>query len=315
MFLLFTPTGEAQKVINEYSRILSIQNADTTDVDSVQVSDTSIFEPGDTVLFIEMKGVQIYDPFTHPGFPTFWGTIYNRNNIGIYNILLINKVSNNYVIFTTNLRKLNPMKPGEVCQLVKIRGGKTVYEVNEPHTCKTWDPVTGAGGVFALIAGRKIVLNNVIDVTGKGFLGGDPDSSTTDYFEGSCSGAIDGFHLESHVDSSGRKGEGIVYEGYPYVRGNWFSANSGGGGNGKYSGGGGGGNFGKGGNGGKESQSCSPYDNLSGTGYFLDNFYDNSGLSKNRIIMGGGGGTSTQNPDSLRYATKGGNGGGIIILI
>jgi hypothetical protein len=31
--------------------------------------------------------------------------------------------------------------------------------------------------------------------------------------------------------------------------------------------------------------------------------------------MGGGGGTSTQNPDSLRFATKGGNGGGILILI
>lgn len=31
--------------------------------------------------------------------------------------------------------------------------------------------------------------------------------------------------------------------------------------------------------------------------------------------MGGGGGTGTQNPDSLRFATAGGNGGGIIILI
>jgi gliding motility-associated-like protein len=308
--------GEAQDttVINQYARIISIQNADTTDVDSVEVDHPEFFESEDTVLFIVMKGAEIY---THDDSdPDLWGHIYNINNTGIYNILLINDTSGNYVIFTTILRKLGTKKPGDVYQLVKVRGGQSVYEVNEPHTCKKWDPADGTGGVFVLIAGRKIVLNNVIDVTGKGFRGGDPNTPTPDSFEGNCTEAKLGFHAEIDADSSGRKGEGIVYEGFPYTRGNYFCASSGGGGNGKYSGGGGGGNFGAGGNGGKESESCSPVPNLGGLSGSIDPyFYSNSGKFPNRIFMGGGGGTGTQNPDSGRFATKGGNGGGIIILI
>ncbi len=315
-FLIYNQCGaQDTTIINKYARIISIQNADTTDVDSVEVSNAGIFASGDTVLFIVMKGAEIYTHDDDPD-PNYWGHIYDINNTGIYNILLVNDTVGNYIIFTTILRKLGTKKPGEIYQLVKVRGGQSVYEVNKPHTCKAWNPAEGTGGVFALIAGRKIVLNDVIDVTGKGFRGGDPNTPTTDYFKGNCTEAKLGFHAEVDVDSSGRKGEGIVYEGFPYTRGNYFCASSGGGGNGKYSGGGGGSNFGPGGNGGKESASCSPVPNLGGLSGSMDPYYySNSGQFPNRIFMGGGGGTSTQNLDSSRFATKGGNGGGIIILI
>jgi uncharacterized protein (TIGR02145 family) len=312
---LFPCTLKAQKVINEYARIVSIFNADTTNVDSVRV-DASVFEQGDTVLFIDMKGVEVYTPDNAPGFPAFWGLISNPNNTGIYNILLVYKVSGDIVVFTTKLRQLKPVKPGEVSQLVKISGGKDVCRIDEPLTCAPWDPVKGTGGVFALIAGRKIVINNTIDLSGKGFTGGNPNSPSVDYFTGSCSEAIDSFYTETAVDSSGRKGESIVYEGFPYTRGTLYVTHGGGGGNGKYSGGGGGGNYGPGGKAGQESESCLPGKvNLGGLGKDIANRYYNEGYFPNRIFMGGGGGTGTQNPDSGRFATKGGNGGGIIILI
>ena len=308
-FFSFYIPGNAQKVINEYAKVLEVFNADTTDVDSVKIN-TPIFQIGDTALFIVMKGTEVY---MSSGLE---GTLSNYHNIGIYNILLVFDVSDSIVIFTTRLRKLIAPGPGQITQLIKVRGGKDIYTINEPLTCKPWDPSDGTGGVFILVAGRKIVLNSNIDVSGKGFLGGNPNVPAVDYFTGNCSEAIDLFYTESAYNSSGRRGESVVYEGFPYTRGRSFVAHGGGGGNGKYSGGGGGGNWGQGGNGGMESENCKPNgNNLGGLGNTISNYYQNTGDRNNRIYMGGGGGTSTQNPDSIRFSTNGGNGGGIIILI
>lgn len=321
-FFSFKP-GDAQEIINEYARIVNIFNADTTDVDSVEVNNAQIFEPLDTALFIVTKGATIFGPWNTAS-RSSWGKIYNWSNIGRYNILLVDTVIDDFVIFSTRLRSLYSSMAGEIAQLIKVRGVKDVYIVDKPLTCKPWDPVTGTGGVFALIAGRKIVLNNTIDVTGKGFKGGDPDSTllrvySPDYFTGNCTEAKDSFYLESAFDSSGRKGESVAYEGFPYTRGMLYTAHGGGGGNGKYSGGGGGGNYGQGGNGGFVSEKCSPTSPpLGGRGYTISIYYKNRTEDleyENRIFIGGGGGTSTQNPDSSRFATKGGNGGGIIILM
>ncbi len=313
-------TVSSQTVINEYAKVKQVYNADPTDPDSVKVNDVQWFTEGDTVLFITMKGATVNGPWNMPLFPENWGKYDNYGNIGRYNILLVYKVDilNKIVIFSTKLRDLYPRMAGEIAQLVKVRGGEDVYEVNESLTCKAWDPSDSTGGVFALIAGRKIVLNATIDVSGKGFLGGNPEVPTVDTFRGGCSEAVGLLYTESAFDSAGRKGESAVYEGFPYTRGMKFILNGGGGGNGKYSGGGGGGNFGKGGNGGRESESCSPTVNLGGEGYDISALYKNESEAlefANRIFMGGGGGTGTQKPDNSRLATKGGNGGGIIILI
>jgi hypothetical protein len=312
--------GSSQDIINEYARVVNVFNKDTTDVDSVEIN-TQIFEDGDTALFIMMKGADVYTQINTNGFPEFWGQVKDIRNTGIYNILLVYKTPGNYVIFTTKLRQLKTIKSGEVAQMVKIRGGQDEYLVDKPLTCAPWDPVTGTGGVFALIAGRKIILNSTIDVSGKGFYGADPSATihkvpSIDYFTGKCSEAVDSFYTEAAADSAGRKGESFAYEGFPFTRGMLFTAfTGGGGGNGKYSGGGGGGNWGTGGQGGRESASCNPgMKNLGGLGNYNTSYY-NTALFPNRIFMGGGGGTGTQNPDSNRFATKGGNGGGIVILI
>ena len=59
--------------------------------------------------------------------------------------------------------------------------------------------------------------------------------------------------MDDAVDTAGKKGEGIIFEGFPYTRGLGYVANAGGGGNARYSGGGGGGQYGTGGQGGMES--------------------------------------------------------------
>lgn len=319
MLSIFVP-GNAQNVINEYAKVVNVFNKDTTDVDSVEI-DSQIFKSGDTALFIVMKGADVYTHANAAGFPEFWGQVRSIRNTGIYNILLVYKITGNYVIFTTRLRKLNPFKAGEIAQMVKVSGGEDVYLVDEPLTCAPWDPITGTGGVFALIAGRKIILNSVIDVSGKGFRGGNPDTTlqkvpSVDFFTGQCSEAVDSFYTEAAVDSAGRKGESFAYDSFPYTRGMMYTAlTGGGGGNGKYSGGGGGGNWGTGGQGGRQSASCIPYPiPLGGLGNYNVDYYNTVNFP-NRIFMGGGGGTGTQNPDSSRFATRGGNGGGIVILL
>jgi gliding motility-associated-like protein len=320
-FVIFGIPSFAQP-LNKYARITATYNLDPTDIDSVEVTDPSEFNVADTVLYIQMKGAYYWDPSNLPiefvpG--EFWGELRDDpNNNGIYCIMLINKIVDNTIIFTTALRDdIEPEEPGEVAQLVKVIGGKETWDINQDLTCDPWDPATGTGGVFAMIATRKIVLNANIDVTGKGFLGGDPNFPVTDYFEGVCNGSNNQFFLESDMDSAGRKGESIQYEGYEYTRGSGRMGTGGGGGNGKYMGGGGGGNFNWGGIGGNQAESCGikTIQNAEGGKGFGSELYLNTGDNKNRIFLGGGAGTGTQNPDSGRLATAGGDGGGIIILI
>lgn len=299
----------AQTILNTYARIDSVINLDNTDVDSIIVTDGSLFAPLDTVLFIQMKGAEI---LTHENVSRqLWGFIQNINNTGIYSIHLIDRIIGNTVILTSSLREqLLPQKTGEMAQLIKIPGGD-VFELSGKYSCKVWDPESGTGGVFALLAGKKIVMNNaIIDVTGKGLNGGNP---WVDEYNGNCE-MLDSmpFYHEADDDSSGHRGESIFLNTFQHTRGYWYAASGGGGGNGSFSGGGGGSNWGWGGNGGKKADYCPITENYypGKSGKFIEALYFN----QYRLFMGGGGGTGTQRlPD--KKSSKGGNGGGIIILI
>jgi Immunoglobulin domain/Secretion system C-terminal sorting domain len=309
---IFSQTVFTSQVINQYSSVISILNKNTGDRDTIEVADPDLFHPGEYTLFIVMKGADVYLPDNLPSIPNFWGKIRDIHNTGIYSIQPVEAVEGPYIILSSPLRELQSMTNGEMAQLVTVPYVQTAV-IDSVLTCKPWDPVTGTGGILALMASKKILLNNRIDVTGKGFSGADPSA---DFFPGGCISARDSFYRDAASDSSGLRGEGIIYKGFPYTRGFWYAANGGGGGNGKYSGGGGGGNYGPGGWAGKESESCAPVRNWGGTGRHIPSgYFANDGFFVNRIFMGGGGGTSTQNSDSSRYATRGGNGGGIIILI
>ncbi|KPK86843.1 MAG: hypothetical protein AMS27_04225, partial [Bacteroides sp. SM23_62_1] len=307
----YTQTHFNQPVINKYSSITKVFNINPEDADSIEITNPEHFKSGDFVLFIVMKGSEIYTPYELPTSPSFWGKISKINNTGVYSIHNVIKAESDIIILTGTIPG-NPFKTGEVAQLVHIPVVQTAI-LDTILTCKPWDHLTGTGGVLVLMATRKIIMNKHIDVSGKGFRGADPAG---DYFTGECSAATELFYTIDAANSAGLKGEGIVYEGFPYKRGYWYVSNAGGGGNGKYSGGGGGGNRGPGGWAGKEVETCSPVENYGGSGRHIpSDFFTNEGEFQNRLFMGGGGGTSTQNPDSSRFATPGGNGGGIVILI
>ena len=303
--------GQDTITVNQYTSILSVENKDTTDIfDSVIVNDPSYFNPGDIAMFYQVKGFEVYAP-GHPNEGKINRGVGNPNT-GIYTLIRVYDVDilDSAVIFATYLPKMKAPLPGEVNQLITVPA-RDQLDYDKTITCKAWDADSGIGGVVAMIAGSKITLNNNIDVSGKGFKGGD-----TTLFGGDCSKVIGGFHFENDRDSSGRKGEGAVLSDYVYKRGKRPVANAGGGGNAKYAGGAGGGNRGGGGTGGWPSEACgiiNDINNLAQGGFIDADLYTNVTELKNRIYFGGGGGAG--NEGEGRTGTPGGNGGGIIILV
>ncbi len=308
--LTLSPAIGQDTIVNQYTRILSVENKDTTDIfDSVIVDDPSLFASGDIVMFYQVKGLQIYPP-GHPNEGKINRGVGNPNT-GIYSLIRVYDVDipGKAVIFSTYLPKMGSPQPGEVNQLITVPVFDQL-DVDKTITCQAWDSAAGTGGIVAIMAGSKIILNSDIDVSGKGFIGGD-----TTLFGGDCSKVTGSFHFENDRDSSGRKGEGAVLSNYSYKRGRQWLANAGGGGNGKYAGGAGGGNRGGGGTGGYPSEACGINDpfNLAREGFIDADLYTNVTELKNRIYFGGGGGAGNQGEG--RTGTHGGNGGGIIILV
>ncbi len=302
--------GQDSIVVNKYTRILSVENKDTTDfLDSVIVADPLFFVPGDIAMFYQVKGFEIYPP-GHPNEGKINRGVGNPNT-GVYALIRVYDVDDqdSAVIFSTYLPKMKDPLPGEVNQLITVPLVDQ-WDVDKTITCEPWDSTAGTGGVVAMIAGSKITLNSNIDVSGKGFAGGD-----TTLFGGDCSKVTGSFHFEADRDSSGRKGEGAALATYPYRRGRQYFTNAGGGGNGKFAGGGGGGNRGGGGLGGYPSNACGNNDpmNLAWGGFIDADLYTNVTELKNRIYFGGGGGAGNQ--VAGRTGTAGGNGGGVIILV
>jgi hypothetical protein len=297
--------------INQYTSVRTVYHGNESDADSVAVINPELFHPGDTCLFHVTKGAEIYNPPDIPQYPVLWGKVMNINNTGIYAFLIVDLVQDSLVIFTAPLPPMIYSSKSEAVQLVRISTADKLV-INRPLECTDWDPITGTGGIMALIAHHSITINATINATGTGFSGGQPGPEP---FGDSCKTVTDGAYQAGAADSAGNKGESIVHNILPWSRGKSSNGTGGGGGNGKYSGGGGGSNYGLGSTGGMESESCSPGQNQGGRANYLNPaYFANSGEFKNRIFMGGGGGTSTQDLPS-RVATAGGNGGGIIILL
>lgn len=304
------PELDAQKAI--YVRVNDYKARIIGDVDSVIVTDASGFAVDDTVLFYQSIG----------GVPDAGGEMPNFFYTGKYAIMKIQEINGNIVVFNSTLPDMatNPRQSGEIAQLIKIPNYKTVrvtssFELDASYW--EWNTSTKTGGVFPLIA-SKLILESNFSASGQGFKGGTPDGE----YGGVCSAASGGVIYETvgmftdAADSAGRKGESYDREGFIYTKGFENVGSGGGGGNGKYSGGGGGANAGYGAKGGFESESCSPAHDIGGKRGQPFTYNNTPGqFSYNRIFFGGGGGTGTQNPGSGRFATSGGDGGGILILL
>ena len=314
MLLLFFSSGSSfsQKKLSGvlYQPSTQVTSFGTS---SVIVNNVTGFNVGDTVLLIQMQGVEIYTDLANygvlvskigePGLHEFMKVL--TVDVGLKTITFWNDIKNAYNLLG-NL------------QIVRVPFYNSAI-VTGTLTSNPWDPVSKSGGVLSIIIGRTIKLQANIDMSGKGFSGGSNSTGT-----GICQSSDPVAYTKDFYDASdansGYKGEGaanyalsIVPTNDPifpgYMKGQGPSFNGGGGGNGRYSGGGGGANIGSGGKGGKEDKLSCSSQGFGGSG---GQTIDPLNLPKT-IFPGGGGGSSTS---ALAGGSgSGGNGGGIVIIV
>ena len=277
--------------------------------DNVIVDDVTGFAANDTVLVIQMQGVGILTGATD------YGNIQNfLGQPGMHEFMIIQSVNSltQQIIFRNFLLKTYDVR-GNI-QIVRVPYYNTAT-VTGTLTCDPWNSTTKKGGVLALIIGRSLKLNADIDVSTRGFLGGNDIIG-----EARCSMVAPvtiNYSYPLSFLNAGFKGEGIAIHDDAFtllapnnVKGKGPNFTGGGGGNGRFSGGGGGSNRGAGGIGGYEANNCAaPQEGgLGGIKSELSSFPS----LVDRIYFGGGGGASTS---LTGLSQPGGNGGGIVIIV
>lgn len=280
-------------VINTYTPVLALNPCNN----SITVEDASTFNPGDTVLIIQMQ-----DAIVDSSNTASFGTIIQYNNSGNYEFNYVKSRTGNIIELKNILTRPYDIPTGKV-QLVRVPY-YTTATVTSTLTCLPWDG--SKGGILVLNARDNIDLAANIDVTGKGFRGGNsPNPNTTTLY---CQN--NGYFYAKGNLAGASKGEGIALISNAFAWGKGSAANGGGGGDGHNSGGGGGSNGGSGGFGGYQLEACgnAPFDNRGIGGRSLN--YNNI---SNKIFMGGGGG-SGHTDNAGGSGMPGGNGGGIVII-
>jgi gliding motility-associated-like protein len=280
-------------VINKYTPLISLDKCKNL----VIVENASEFNTGDTILLIQMKGAVIDSTNT-----AAFGTITNYNNAGNYEFNYVKSRSGNIIELKNNIIRTYDIPAGRV-QLVRVPYYHSLI-TSAPLTCLAWDG--SKGGVLVFNVRDTLKLQADLDVSGKGFWGGNsPNTGTSILY---CNRT--GYNFPLGAVDAAAKGEGITTIGSNILWGRGAPANGGGGGVGHNAGGGGGSNAGTGGLGGYQLLTCgnAPFDNRGRGGYAL-----NFSNSQNSVFMGGGGGAGHVDNNG-GASNKGGNGGGIIIV-
>jgi gliding motility-associated-like protein len=280
-------------VINEYRKVTLINSRIVT------FSGASVFKQKDTVLMIQMTGIQT------------GGTIDNTN-AGRYEFHIVESAVGNTVTLKSTPGSFST---SELVQIVRVPSYKNaIIPSGNTLQCAPWSWASGTGGVLALMVDETLTLQGNIDVSGLGFNGG----AVSTIYAGMCSFAPpynSPNYQQNDANRAGNKGEGAITTSHfnpgvspNNIRGYEKICNGGGGGNGQWSGGGGGANGGAGGSG--DDQACGK------AGFPISVGNNGQEVKYNEIIvlsehafMGGGGGAGTG------IGTAGGNGGGIVILV
>ncbi|MCA1758077.1 MAG: hypothetical protein LC649_11535, partial [Bacteroidales bacterium] len=281
--------------------------------DFVDVADASGFSPGDTVLLIQMKG----DAILTDNDASF-GLHYDHvGEVGYYEFMVIQSVD----VIADRLTFFNLIEggydPEASVQVVKAESYESLRVTGE-ITAPPWDPALGTGGVIAIFAIDKLIMEADISVAGKGFRGGSPSLVSGDCIESAPWVAYFG----ESSDAGGRKGEGYASHDFNkillntslYSKGPGSFSTGGGGGWGNLSGAGGGGSYSYGGVGGDEGSSCGiPNQGGRGGRAIADAYTDIlQPTYTDPVLMGGGGGSAGYTAGS---APAGGHGGGIIFIM
>ena len=290
------PQHDPPEVINAYTEVLAYSSC--ANQITITANDTVFFNPGDTVLMIQMKGALI-DTSNTPAF----GTILDYGNAGNYEFNFISAKSGNVLSFLNKLTRDYDIPDG-VVQLVRMPKYKSAVFTGG-LTCPKWNG--SKGGIIAVYSLLSLTSIEDIYAGGTGFRGATGYSAA--YSANNC--GQNNYYYPVSSQYAAFRGESIGSVSQNLIKGKGSLAGGGGGGNSHNSGGGGGGNGGSGGYGGYQSDSCvnAPFDNRGIGGKSLQ--YNSS---INKIFMGSGGGAGhVDNASGL--VPEGGNGGGIVIII
>lgn len=249
------------------------------------------FSVGDRVLVMQMKGATINTTNT-----SSYGTVTAMNNAGYYEYNNVQGITGDTIFLSGPLCR--DYNPADSVQLIRV----PVYTgtVNVTSTLTAGAFTGGTGGVLAFEVNGNLNLAANIDVSDKGYRGGNVFGTSF-----LCNSA-NFYSAQGAFTSEGKKGEGIAHYILSQECGRGKLANGGGGAGSGNTGGGGGANFGAGGLGGKEYSACvSPITNQSYGGDAITPVPE-------RTFMGGGGGGPQRDNGNTVY--NGGNGGGIVLI-
>ena len=266
----FTPSlGQTSLsgTINTYRSV-----TDITGKGNLELNSTAGLSSGDKVLIIQMKGAEIVTEQTD----TF-GSVFNYAGAGSHEWGIICDIVGTTVILEKEL--LHRYSVDGAVQLIPIPQ-YTDATVDNTLTAQNWNGTTG--GVLVFEVSGTLTLNATIELTNRGFRGGQHEESTF-----SCT-FLDAISEYGYTLASGfgaQKGEGIANYETAHEAGRGPLANGGGGGNDHNSGGGGGANQTRGGQGGENQDpsffTCKGlFPGLGGKGVSIAN---------DRLFMGGGG--------------------------
>jgi gliding motility-associated-like protein len=288
------PQHDPPETINRYAAVLAFDICKNT----ITVSDATEFNPGDTVLMIQMKGA-IIDTSNTPAF----GNILDYGNAGNYEFNFISAKTGNQLTFKNKLTRAYDIPDG-VVQLVRVPKYKAGY-FSGGLVPLAWDGATG--GIICVYATQSVTSIEDIYADGRGFRGATGYNSA--YTASNC--AQNNYYYPFSSPYAALRGESIGTVSQTMIKGKAAVAGGGGGGSSHNSGGGGGGNGGAGGSGGYQSDSCAnaPFNNRGMGGKSLQ--YSST---VNKIFMGSGGGAGHMD-NANPFAPPGGAGGGIIIII
>jgi hypothetical protein len=282
-------------IVNVYPAVLSY---DSCNNNCMNVNSSVGFTIGDHVMVIQMKGMEINQTNT-----ASFGSFVAYDSVGFYERAIILSISGNNICFTSDLAY--KYKASGKIQLVKIARYPLGVNVVGTVQALAWDG--SKGGLIAIETSGTLTMNADIVASNKGFIGGLSGAAIAN----SCNALtnVTDYATDSTTwQNKSFKGEGVAN----YVPNKWSSrgpqASGGGGGNDHNSGGGGGANLASGGIGGRNNEpgtfNCKGYQpGIGGLGL--------AALPKDRLFLGGGGGSGHQN-NAVNF--RGGNGGGIIYI-
>ncbi len=289
LFIHFAQAQSISGIINTYTRVDSINTCTNT----VHVASAAGFGVGDRVLIIQMKGADVNLTNT-----ASFGNINAYNGAGFYEFGNISTITGTAIKMVNAIER--SFDPTGKVQLIRVPQ-YTNASVDALLTAQDWNGTTGGVVVFET---NTLTLNADIDVSGKGFKGGDAGN-----FPSSCPTGTGTslYYSDTLSGKGGEKGEGIVVLSNGYLACRGKAVNGGGGGNDHNAGGAGGSNGNTAGVAGENDEAVF---SCPGSPGFAAIALDQT-MASDRLFLGGGGGAGHGNNTN---GTSGGDGGGLIII-